>query len=199
MNNKAFMRKVYRNFSDFVAVAAAHELELLVFDAKYTTDFSYRLKHILDEIRDSGKAIAELSVLFNTNGDIAIIDSEIVGRFISDKFTVELEDYYKNASLNKVVKSVVNGNDKVKQDFVSVVYDILYRCIDELYMEIKCRKDMLTQYKEKFNLTSYNEEDSSAVIAVLLIIDDICRYLGMYEVNVTELVNKYVHKKYSQD
>jgi hypothetical protein len=199
MNNKEFMRKVYRKFSDFIAVAAAHELDLLVFDAKYTTDFSYRLKHILNEIRESGRTVAELSVLFNTNGDVAVIDSEIVGRYISDRYTVEMEEYYKDASLNKIVKSVVNGSRKVKQDFLSISYEIIYTCIDELYMEIKCRKDMLEQYKEEFKLTSYNEEDSSAVIAALLMLDDIAKYIGIRDENITELISSCIYKKYSQE
>jgi hypothetical protein len=199
MKNKEFMKKVYRHFGDFVAVASARELEYLVMDARYTSGFSMRIKEVIDDIRRSGREIAEFSVLFNTDGDIAIIDANIVGRFVADRYCVIIEDYYKDASLNKIIRSVVNGNDKVQKDFLTVSYKILYDTLEEIYRDIKCRRDILNGIKENFNLSYYNREDVSVVAASLMILEDICKYIGISGELLRGIVNDNQSKRFSQE
>jgi hypothetical protein len=196
LRNKEFLRKVYKRFSDFVAVAASRELDFLILDAKYTTAFSYRLKQILGEIKESGNPMAELSVFFNTDGDIALIDADLVGNFVGDSYCVGMEENYKNASLNKIVKSVINNSsEKVQQDFVLISYKVLYNTLDQLYMEVKCRKEVLSQYKQMYNVYCYEYEDASVVIASLLVLEDICRYIGISNDKIMNLVENTICKK----
>lgn len=199
MRNREFMRKVYRHFGDFVAIASGRELEYLIMDARYTSGFSHRMKKIIDEIGGIGHGIAGLSIFFNTEGDVAIIDANIVGRFIADRYCVMMEDYYKNASINKIVRNVVNGNDKVQNDFLILSYNILYETFEELYREIKCRKDVINSVKEGFSLLYYKEEDISVVVGVLLILEDICKYIGVKRENLMNIIDDRVQKKYSQE
>jgi hypothetical protein len=199
MRNREFMRKVYRHFGDFVATASARELEYLIMDARYTSGFSYRMKKIIDEIGGIGKEMAGFSIFFNTEGDVAIIDANIVGRFIADRYCVMIEDYYKNASLNKIVRSVVNGNDKVQNDFLILSYNVLYETFEELYQEIKCRRDILNSIKESFNIANYKEEDVSVVVGVLLIMEDICKYIGIEGEKLMYIIDTRLQKKYSQE
>lgn len=199
MTNKEYMKKVYRHFSDFVAMAASRELEILIYDAKFTSSFSYKLKQIINEIRESGRKSAEFSVLFNTDGEIAVIDADIVGRFVGDRYNVVMEEYYKNASLNKIIKSVVNGKEKVQEDFIALSYKILYDTINELYMEIKCKKEVINSYKDRYDLMGYNYSDISAVIGALLILEDICKYIGIEEQKILELAENILNKKTSQE
>lgn len=199
MRNREFLRKVYRHFSDFVEVASARELDYLIMDARYTTAFSYRMKKMIDELSDSGKSIATFSILFNTEGEVAIIDANIVGKYIADNYRAMIEDYYKNASLNKIVRSVVNGNDKVQKDFLILSYNVLYETFKELYKEIKCRKELLNSLKESFNITNYKEEDVSAVVGVLLILEDICKYIGITGEKLMNIIDDRLQKKYSQE
>jgi hypothetical protein len=194
LRNKEFLKKVYRRFSEFVSVAASRELDSLILDAKYTTGFSYRLKQILKDIKESGNSMIELSVIFNTEGDIALIDSELVGNYIGDRYCVDMEENYKNASLNKIVKSVINNNDKVQQDFVLISYKVLYNILEELYMEIKCRKEVLVHYKQMYNVSCYEAEDASVVVAALLILEDICRYIGIGNDKILDLVENTICK-----
>lgn len=177
MRNKEYLTKTYRHFSDFVAASASRELEYLIMDAKYTTGFSLMMKHMLDDVKESGFDVAELSVLFNTNGEIAVIAAEIVGRYVADRYCVVMEAFYKNASLNKIAKSVIGGNEKVKLDFLKLSYSVLYETINELYMEIKCRKDLLNNYKEKYNILDYHKEDVCVALLALVILEDICKYM----------------------
>lgn len=199
MRNREFMRKVYRHFGDFVAVASARELEYLIMDARYTSGFSYRMRKILDEISGVEKDITGLSIFFNTEGDVAIIDANIVGRFIADRYCVMIEEYYKNAAINKIIRNVVNGSDKVQKDFLIVSYNVLYDTFEELYRDIKCRKDLINSIKKSFNLLDYKEGDVSVVIAVLLILEDICKYIGIKGEKLTNIIEDRVQKKYSQE
>jgi hypothetical protein len=195
MRNKDYIKNSYRHFGDFVAISSASELGHLVLDARYTSGFSFRMKQILSDIRDSGRLIAEFSILFNTQGDIAIIDADIIGRFIADRYCAYMEDYYKNTPVNKIVKSVINGSEKVKMDFVDISYSILYETLDEIYMVITCKRDLLNNMKESFNIAYYNEEDVGAVIGVLMILEDICKYMGINQGYVREIAHNRLKQK----
>lgn len=195
MRSKEYMKKIYRRFSDFVAIAAARELEYFVMDSKFTSSFNYRMKKMIDEIKAEKNDEIEFSILFNTNGEIALIDANVIGRYIGNNYNVTIEEYYKNASLNKIVRDVINGSEKSQKDFITVSYSILYHTLDTVYSEIKCKKDIVDNYKRDYLLTDYDEADIGAVIACLLIIEDICRYIGIRENLVLQAVNEAVLRK----
>jgi hypothetical protein len=189
------MRKIYRRFSDFVAIAAARELEYFVMDSKFTSSFNYRMKKMIDEIKQEKDEGIDFSILFNTNGEIALIDANLIGRYIGNNYNVTIEEYYKNASLNKIVRDVINGSEKSQKDFITVSYSILFHTIDTIYSEIKCKKDTVDNYKRDYLLTDYEEADIGAVIACVLIIEDICRYIGIRENLVLQAVSEAVLRK----
>ena len=179
MKNRNFMKKVYRSFADFVKVASARELEYFVLDGKYSTDFNNRVRNIMDDIGQEANSIADFFALFNNEGEIAVIDEEIVGAYISDRYTVVVESYYKKSNLNSIVSAVVNGSEKAKRDFVLISYGCIYKTLKEIYKEIIYRKDIEHIYMKLLNLKDYKGEDSAVIILATLVTEDICRYLGI--------------------
>lgn len=195
MRSKEYMRKIYRRFSDFVSIAAARELEYFVLDSKFTSSFNYRMKNLINDIKKEKNDDIEFSILFNTEGEIALIDANILGKYIGNNYNITIEEYYKNASLNKIVRDVINGSEKSQKDFVTISYSILYHTLDAIYSEIKCKKDSVDKYKKDYLLTEYTGEDIGAVIASILIIEDICRYIGIRENLVLQAINDIVVRK----
>lgn len=187
MVDKEYLRRIYRHFADFIAIAASRELEYFVMDSKFTTAFNSRMKKIVQDIKREGKSSIELSILFNTDEEIVLIDADILGRFISNNFNLTIGQYYKETSLNKIVKKIVNGNEKVQKDFMVISYKILYNILQEMYKEIKCKKDSIQNLRQKFALEQYSKDDISIKIAVLLILEDIAKYIG-----IPEKVIKYI-------
>ena len=179
MRNKDYLKKVYRKFSKFIETAAVRELEYFVLDAKYTKSFNKKIKKLTEEIeKDNGEGI-NISVMFDTDGDIVLIDGEVLGKYIGDCYSCTMCNYYKEESLNRVVREVINGSEKSQKDFVRVSYAVIYNILGGLYSEIKCRKDIMEEYKRDYGLASYYKEDLVIVIIALLIIEDICRYIGI--------------------
>lgn len=177
---KDFLKKPYKKFEDFLVKVIEYELEYFVLDAKYSSAFNYRMKKLLEQI-ENGKhnGIGFTTILFNTENEIAVINANIVARYISDDFQISIENYYKNASLNKVVKFVVVGNEKVKSDFIILCYRILYNTMYKIYKEIRFNKELAEEYKSiYFNNEDY-EENSVLIIPCILILEDICRYLSI--------------------
>lgn len=195
MRNKEFMKKVYRSFSDFVAISAEKELEYFVLDSKFTSSFNYRMKKMLEEIKAEKSNDIEFSILFNTNQEIVLINADIIGKHIGNNYNIKVEEYYKDASLNKIVRNVINGSEKSQKDFIIVSYSILYNTIDTIYSEIKCRKDLMEIYINDFGINKYKEKDIGAVIVCLLILEDICRYIGIRENILLSTVKEVVCKK----
>ncbi|MCY6354568.1 hypothetical protein [Clostridium sp. ZS2-4] len=179
MKNEDHLRKTYRRFTDFLSVACSRELEYFILDSNFTSAFNYRVKEIVKEIEKEGKEDIEFSVLFNTEGEVVLIDANILGRFISDNYNVSIEKYYKGISLDKIIKEVKNGNKKTKLDFVKISYSILYKTINELYKEIKCKKELKNKYIQKYKLEEYTGMDTAIIVCVLLILEDACRYLAI--------------------
>lgn len=198
MANGYTMRRRYSHFSDLVAAASARELGYLILSAEYTKGFSRGLKGIIDELRGNERLLASVSVMFNTEGDIAIIDEALVGRFIAIKYKNTLENYYKNTTLNKIVKAVATGGEKAAIDFLSISYDVLYETLREMYKEVKCKKELIDNFKKRYNLVSYNKEDASVVIAVLMIIEDIIKYIGINETYILTISALKARKSFSQ-
>lgn len=195
MRSKEYMRKIYRKFSDFVSIASARELEYFIMDSRFTSSFNYRMKKMVDEIKKEKNDDIEFSILFNTEDEIALIDANILGKYIGNNYNIKIEEYYKNASLNKIVRDVINGSEKSQKDFITISYSILYRTFDTIYSEIRCKKDTVDKYKRDYLLTEYDEKDIGAVIASVLILEDICRYIGIRENIVLQAINNAVFRK----
>lgn len=188
MKNRNFMKKAYRSFADFIKVASSKELGYFVLDGKYSTNFNNRIRNLMYDIGQEGKVAADFFALFNTKGEIAVIDEEIVGAYISDRYNIVIESYYKKSNLNSIVSSVVNGNEKVKRDFVLISYGCIYKTLKEIYKEIIYRKDIGDIYMKLLGLKDYQGEDSAVIILATLITEDICRYLGI-NINYTWVVS----------
>jgi hypothetical protein len=200
INNKDFMKKVYRNFSQFVEEASTRELAYFILDSKFTSMFNSRMRELVGEINSDGNSIIDASVIFNTHGEVALIDGVIIGKYIANNYRISMEASYKNATLNKVVKHVVNGSEKAQMDFVAVSYNILYKTFNELYQEVRCRKDLCKKYKEQYLMSDYEGDDTAIVLCSLLILEDICKYLGVKQkLLLDHIKNKTIQKRYSQE
>ena len=178
-NNKSYLNKRYKNFSDLVYVVSTKELQYFITKGEFTSFFNYRMKKILSKIDDQNNELLDAGVFFNTEGEITLIDAEIVGRFIKDTYEIKMLEFYKSTSLNKIIREVVNGSEKAKGDFILISYSILYNTLKDLYKTISCKKDNSIVYKNRYALEDYLKEDCIMVIAVLLILEDLCKYIGV--------------------
>ena len=178
-NNKSHLKRSYKNFSELVYVISTKELEYFITKGEFTSSFNYRIKKMLTELKEEKNEFLDAGVFFNTEGEITLIDAEIVGKFIEDNYKLKMMEYYKSASLNKIVREVINGSEKTKGDFILISYSILYDTLNELYKTISCKKSSAIIYKNRYNLEDYHKEDSTMIIAVLLILEDLCKYIGV--------------------
>ena len=194
-NNKDYLKKVYKNFSDLVYVVSAKELEGFITKGEFTSFFNYRMKQMLAEISEDRNGILDAGVFFNTKGEITLIDAGVVGKFIEDNYSLKMVEYYKNTSLNKIIREVVNGSEKSKGDFILISYSILYNIINELYKTISCKKTSMIIYKNRYDLEDYHKDNCTIIIAVLLILEDLCKYIG---VNRHLMVNRIKGKIYKK-
>ena len=190
MDNKDYIGKLFKNFCDFISLAASRELEYIIFDAKYTTHFNTNMKELLKDIKNKDKKDLDLTIMFNTNGEIAIIDSKIVGKYMANYYNIQMEQYYKGVKLNKIVRDVINGRDKIKRDFIIVSYKIIYKVLKEIYMDIKYNKSIFEEYKIRYGFKNYREKDVSIIIISILILEDICSYIGIEDRILLEYFKK---------
>lgn len=179
MKNNDYLGKLFKNFYDFISVSSSRELEYIVFDAEYTTNFNSKMKELLKDIRKQDKKDIDFTIMFNTKGEIAIIDSKIVGKYIGNYYNIQMEQHYKGIKLNKIVRDVINGKDKVKSDFIVISYKIIYKVLEEIYREIKYNKSILNEYKNRYEFNNYRGKDISIIIISILILEDICNYIGI--------------------
>lgn len=194
MRDRDFLTKVYKHFSDFTAEASARELENFITDSRYTTSFNERIKEMMEEIKLQSNVESEIIIIFNTEGEIAIIDSDIIGKFIGDNYNLSLERYYKNTNLNKIVKMVVNGNEKIQHDFLRISYKVIFDTLKIIYSEIKSRKELLQKYKDYYSIYEMKKEDIVAIIACLLILEDICKYMSINKSVLLTNINKMIEE-----
>ena len=178
-NNKDYLNKSYKSFSELVYVASAKELEVFIIKGEFTSYFNYRMKKIIAEINEEKNDILDAGVFFNTKGEITLIDAEIVGKFIEDNYNLKMLEYYKNTSLNKIIRGIVNGSEKSKGDFILISYSILYDILNELYKTISCKKNSMVIYRNRYALEGYQKDDCTMVIAVQIILEDLCKYIGV--------------------
>jgi len=193
-NDKNHPKKVYKNFSDLVYVVSAKELEFFITKGEFTSYFNLRMKKVISEINEEKGEILDAGVFFNTKGEITLIDAEVVGKFIEHNYTLKMLEYYKNTSLNKIIREVVNGSDKAKGDFILISFSILYDIINRLYRTISCKKTSMVIYKNRYDLEDYNKGDCTMVIAVLLILEDLCRYIGVDRYKMMNEIKVKIYK-----
>ncbi|MGV8983937.1 hypothetical protein [Clostridium sp.] len=193
-NNKSYLNKRYKNFSDLVYVVSTKELQYFITKGEFTSFFNYRMKKKLAEIVDSKSESLDAGVFFNTEGEITLIDAEIVGKFIQQSYEVKMLEYYKNTSLNKIIREVVNGSGKAKGDFILVSYSVLYSTFMELYKTISCNKQNIIIYKKRYELEDYNKEDCIIIIAILLILEDLCKYIGVDNHKMIKEIKENIYK-----
>ncbi|GCD12504.1 hypothetical protein [Clostridium tagluense] len=192
-NNKSYLNKAYKNFSELVYVVSTKELQYFITKGEFTSFFNYKMRKMLSEISDQKNGLLDASIFFNTEGEITLIDAEIIGKFIRDNYMLKMLEYYKNTSLNKIIREVVNGSEKAKGDYILISYSILYNTLNELYKTISCKKANTIVYKNRYELEEYYEEDCTMVIAVLLILEDLCKYIG---VDRYKMLKEIKEKKY---
>ena len=51
--------------------------------------------------------------------------------------------------------------------------------VQEVYKDIKYKKEIANRYIKKFNINTYKDEDLFIITIILLISEDICRYIGI--------------------
>ena len=178
-NNKSYLNKTYKKFSDLLYVVATKELQYFITKGEFTSFFNYKMKRMISEISQQKNGLLNGSVFFNTEGEITLIDAEIVGRFIQNNYELKMLEYYKNTSLNKILREVINGSEKAKGDFIFISYTLLYNTLKELYKTISCKKNSSIIYKNRYGLEDYQKDDCTMIIAVLLILEDLCKYIGV--------------------
>lgn len=192
-NSKSYLNKVYKKFSDLVYVVSTKELQYFITKGEFTSFFNYRMKRMLAELGEDKNGILDASVFFNTEGEITLIDAEIIGKFIQNNYELKILKYYKNNSLNKIIREVINGTDKAKADFILISYSILYNTLKELYKTISCKKDNSIVYKNRYDLEDYQKEDSTMVIATLLILENLCKYIGVDRYKMMKKIKEEIY------
>lgn len=195
MGDREHLKRNYKSFSEFLSVVCSRELEYFILDSKFTSAFNYRMKKLIEEVKKEEKKDIEFSVIFNTQAEVVLIDANIIGGYVSNNYSVSMEKFYKGAVLNKIVREVVSGNKKSKKDFIIISYDIIYKILEELYKDIKYKKEILNTYIDKYNLESYKKERLPIAIAVLLIMEDICKYLSFDDYILKESIDKIISSK----
>lgn len=193
-NNKSYLNKRYKTFSELVYVVSTKELQYFITKGEFTSFFNYKMKKKLTEIGDSKNKILDVGLFFNTDGEITLIDAEIVGRFIEQSYELKMLEYYKNTSLNKIIREVVNGSEKAKGDFILISYSILYSTLMELYKTISCNIQNAIIYKKQYELEDYNKEDCTIILAVLLILEDLCKYIGVDRNKMMNEIKENIYK-----
>lgn len=194
--NKNYLKKIYRNFVDFASEASARELEYFILDSKYTTAFNARMKEMMDDVAKEGRENIEFSIIFNTEGEISIIDSDIIGRYLGNNYNISVERYYRTKSLNGIVNLVVNGNDKNKIDFLMISYRIIYNTLDCIYSEIVFKKETEKMYQKVYSFEGYDGADLPLIICTILILEDICKYLSIPESFLNKCVSASIKKQF---
>ncbi|MEA4825796.1 MAG: hypothetical protein VB130_04065 [Clostridium sp.] len=195
MGDKEHLKRNYKSFSEFLSVVCSRELEYFILDSKFTSAFNYRMKKLIEEVKKEGKDDIEFSVIFNTQGEVVLIDANIIGGYVSNNYSVSMDKFYKGAALNKIIREVINGNEKSKKDFIIISYDIIYKTLEELYKDIKYKKEILNTYVEKYNLEGFKKETIPIVVAVLLITEDICKYLSFDDYILKDSIDKIISSK----
>lgn len=193
MRDNNYKTGKYKSFGDFIETCSSRELEYFVLNSKFTSNFNAKIKNIISSIEDEIKK-SEFKIFFNTNGEIAIIDSIILGKFIADTYIIAMKERYK-IDIDKTIQNVVKGNEKVQLDFLKVSYDTIYRTLRMIYMEVKYKKELFNNLKEYFKIEDYKKEDLSIVIISFVILEDISKYVNISSSVLNQCINEIIKIK----
>ena len=195
LKDKDYLNKINRKFAKFVEVAAIKEQDYFILDAIYTNEFNVKVKELFKELELEGKNDFGVSVMFDTRGDIVLIDAGIIGKYIASCYNYYISNYYKEDSLNRIIMEVINGGDKVQIDFIRVSYSVIYNILAGLYKEIRCKKEILKQYKNKFGFHNDYYNDEVIIITSLLILEDISKYITIKPVAFLSCIKNIKYEK----
>ncbi|KOA95146.1 hypothetical protein [Clostridium botulinum] len=195
MENNEKLSDTYKNFKNFLGKSVSKELEYFILDSTFTSEFNYRMKKLFDEIKNENRREIEFSIIFNTKGEISLIDSLIIGEFIADDYVVNLQRNYKNVQLNKILKEILNGSEKVKNDFVLVSCIVLYDILEMIYKDIKCRIDIIHYYTNKYKLNIEDNNHIASIVIMILIMEDICGYMDIDKKLLKNSINLAISSK----
>lgn len=192
MNHKEHEKMKFNKFSNLISISAQKHIDDLVINSHFTSAFNYRIKKMFDEIKSERKSDIDFPIIFNTKGEVAIIDTKIIGDFIADEYSVMIEKYYRNEKMYKLINKIASGSEKARMDFVNISYTILYKIIDQLYEEIISKKALLNKLKIRYGIINYDNEDKVIVLLSMLILEEICRYIDLDRHELVKYVNKLI-------
>lgn len=176
-----------KSFCEFINLVCAREVEYFILESNYTTKFNNNIKQIVEELKTIGKTSVEFMVLFNTKGEIALINEEIIGGYVGENLIENLKSTYKYTDINTLIGSSKKYPYKDKQAFIIKIYEDLCRILNEIYKDIKYRKEVAESYKNRYSLVHVSEDMLPMSIASILILEDICAYLS-FDVELTEII-----------
>lgn len=176
------MEKIHYNGKDsaaflaFIETVVSRELEYYIIDSIFTKDFNYRLHQIVRDIKKVNPDI-ECSIIFGSDGEASVVDSNIIGKYICDLYNVNMCEHYKVDKIEKIINKIDIENDEDKNDFVLTSINIFYDILEQVYKKIIYNKDIYDKYREYYYLVDDNVRKNSVVVPVLLIMEDICKNL----------------------
>ncbi|WP_234123062.1 hypothetical protein [Clostridium hydrogenum] len=164
------------SFLHFIETVVSRELEYYIIDSIFTKDFNYRLHQIVRDIK-KGKPDIECSIIFGSDGEASVVDSNIIGKYICDLYNVNICEHYKVDKIEKIINEIDIEKDEVKTDFVLTSINIFYDVLEQVYKKIIYNKDIYDKYREYYYLVDDNIRKNSVIVPVLLIMEDICKNL----------------------
>lgn len=95
----------YKNFMQFLELVSANELNYFILDSKFKEGFNQRMKGLSREVKEAFDG--ELRIVFNTNDEVAIIDSTVLSTYIADLYRRSMEAKYKGNRIDEIIKKLV--------------------------------------------------------------------------------------------
>ncbi|WP_286908372.1 hypothetical protein [Clostridium sp. UBA1652] len=176
-----------KSFFEFINLVCAREVEYFMLESNYTTKFNNNIKQIIEELKTIGKISVEFMVLFNTKGEIALINEEIIGSYVGEILIENLKTTYKHTDIDTLIGLSEKYSYEEKQTFIINIYEDLCRILNEIYKDIKYRKEVAESYKNRYSLANVREDMLPMSIATILILEDICAYLS-FDVELTKII-----------
>lgn len=167
----------YKNFMQFLELVSANELNYFILDSKFKDGFNQRMKSLVKEIKEDFDG--DLRIVFNTHGEVAIIDSTVLSTYISDLYRRTMEAKYKGNRIEDIIKKTCDSGDIVKISFLKVSYASLYQSFDSIYKEIAYKNQHLENNKKYFGIEGYKKSDAAIVILTLMVLEDISKYISV--------------------
>ncbi|ADL51017.1 hypothetical protein [Clostridium cellulovorans] len=180
----------YKNFMQFLELVSANELNYFILDSKFKEGFNQRMKGLSREVKEAFDG--ELRIVFNTNDEVAIIDSTVLSTYIADLYRRSMEAKYKGNRIDEIIKKTCDSGEMVKTSFLKVSYRSLYESFDSVYKEIAYRKQHLENNKKYFGVENYKKSDAAIVILTLMVLEDISKYISVKRNVLMDVIKEVV-------